>query len=352
MQVDSVQTVAGLFAEIRDRLDPEGICRWSDSADLNLDGRTDLAFVLRREVERMAEDSKPCYRSDLVIALRKEDGAFDSKEAILGEGLVGSIRCEDSTSVPEPRVELRKGSFAIQWTAPGRDSVVQNLSFDWSMDDQTWSLAKAEERWWISPDHGTKPLRLRHEVDLPSKIALEEFDPDSFARGNFVVYRGWRLMARKIADLDKDKRQEVVYVTEAIDPAGSESGRFADGSRVLGIVRIAPGGTFERIGENARAVGCAQSGGWIGDPFTALEAGPGWFSIQDMSGAGTKVSRRQDFHWSKPDRDWLLERASTQTHLSGKDGMEERPSVLTPKEFGKIPWMDYDADEFAKRFEN
>lgn len=341
-----------LLAQVRDHLDPEAICRWSGTADLNRDGRSDIAFLFQRPGEQVGANGEACLRSDLVLVLRRSDGTFDPQESIVPPGLFGGAACADSLSRSVAKVKVAMGKISVAENVPGLDSMEQILEFGWMDDEATWIATRAQERWRLQTAAKGSWRWFRHDAEMAETITLEDFDIALFSRKHFLVSRGWRMFARKMADLDLDGQTEVIYATEAIDVESFDPKRFANGSRILGIAKLLATGEVQPMGANDKAIGGLRTGGWLGDPFSSLDVGPGWFSLSDMSGAGTKLSRHQTFRWSKPERNWLLFETSTQVQIFHKDGADESPSVLTPERFGKIPWRDYDADDFTRRFEN
>ncbi|QQS06186.1 MAG: hypothetical protein IPK50_04660 [Fibrobacterota bacterium] len=354
-KTDSVQPgrdSLDLLAQVRDHLDPEARCRWSGTADLNRDGRSDIAYLFQRPGEQVGANGEPCLRSDLVLLLRRSDDTFDPGEAIVAGGVLGGPSCADSLPKTLPNLKVATGRISVAENVTGLDSMEQKLDFEWMDDEATWVATRAQERWRLQTGVKSPWRWVRHEVEMAQTITLEDFDVGVFSRKHFLVWRGWRMFARKVADLDLDGQPEVVYATEAIDVEGFDPKRFANGSRSLGLAKLLSTGEVQPLGANDKAIGGARTGGWLGDPFSSLEAGPGWFSLSDMSGAGTKLSRQQTFRWSKPERNWLLFETSTQVQIFHKDGADEPPSILTPEKFGKIPWTDYDADDFTRRFEN
>ncbi|HNY29931.1 MAG TPA: hypothetical protein PKO15_03500 [Fibrobacteria bacterium] len=353
--VDSVGKTdpsAELASLLADRLDPEARLVWSGKADLDRDGRGDLAFLFRRPGEKLDELGRPCWLPVFVVSLRREDGTFGLDDAVVSSDAMDAKGCPDSLLASRVRVELAEGSIALSRFVPGRDSLVQRIRFAWSEEQATWTVAEARESWKLDPAGDGKSRWVANQVRADPSLGLEQFVLDSFARRHFLLEPGWRFLARKVADLDGDGAKEVVFATESNDPESGRADRFADGTRRLWIARILPGGRLALLGSNDRAIGGPRSGGALGDPFTRLDAGSGWFALEDMSGAAQKVSRRQVFRWSSDDRNWLIAEASNQFHLFHEDGADEPPTIRTSKEFGKIPWTGYDADEFIRRFEN
>ena len=149
------------------------------------------------------------------------------------------------------------------------------------------------------------------------------------------------------ADLDRDGDEDHVLVLErqATDHVIEERQR-----PLLVILREADG-SLRVAKRNERIVMCSTCGGVMGDPFVAVEAGPGTFTVRHYGGSSWRWGVDYRFNWSRRDRSWqLVEVSSTSFHSSEPEKTEDK-RLVPPKDFGKIDLADFDPEDYEGKGE-
>lgn len=141
-------------------------------------------------------------------------------------------------------------------------------------------------------------------------------------------------------DLNGDQLKDYAFVVE------TDSSNPEPGQRRFSIAVAERGGALRVVKTNRKLVRCAQCGGMMGDPFTALSAEKNGFSVTHHAGSGWRGTTTVEFRYSSRDRSWQLVRVERSTFHVAKPDEVETEIHRPPKDFGKIDIADFDPKHY------
>jgi hypothetical protein len=149
-------------------------------------------------------------------------------------------------------------------------------------------------------------------------------------------------------DVDRDGRGDHVVVLGRSDSAAA-GGVGGDAPRALVVLVGTEAGGVRLGARGARAVLCPACGGVMGDPFVAVTARPGAFTVRHAGGAGWRWGADFTFGYSRRDAAWQLVRVDEVSFHAGDPGTTKRRVSLPPRDYGKIDLRDFAADDWRGR---
>ena len=151
------------------------------------------------------------------------------------------------------------------------------------------------------------------------------------------VEKNTTVLAVERGDLNRDAREDAVLVLEPADP---------EQPRPLLILVRNEKGRLRLAKRSAKAVGCRNCGGIMGDPFQGIHIEKNRFTVEHYGGSSWRWSANYTFAWSRRDQSWQLVRVeATSFHASEPDNVET--TVHTPpKDFGLIDVTAFDPEDY------
>jgi hypothetical protein len=144
----------------------------------------------------------------------------------------------------------------------------------------------------------------------------------------------YKIRASAKADLNRDSVEDVVLVLE------HKALTFANQSRrVYVLTGIAKTDQY-RVADGGDNVGlCMECGGVTGgDPFNAVTASYGKFTIEQIGGSKERWSFDITFEYDATVQKWFLERVVSNKNKNNKQ------TIKTTVDLGKVALSDYDVD--------
>jgi hypothetical protein len=125
-----------------------------------------------------------------------------------------------------------------------------------------------------------------------------------------------------------------------LEPADPEQAR-----PLLILVRDATG-ALKLSKRSAKAVGCKDCGGVMGDPFQGIHIEKGRFTVEHYGGSSWRWSANYTFGWSRRDQSWQLVRVEHQSFHATDPGTVETTVHTPPKDFGLIDVTEFDPEDY------
>jgi hypothetical protein len=144
----------------------------------------------------------------------------------------------------------------------------------------------------------------------------------------------YKIRASAKADLNRDSVEDVVLVLE------HKALTYANQSRrVYVLTGIAKTDQY-RVADGGDNVGlCAECGGVTGgDPFNAVTAATGKFTIEQIGGSKERWNFDITFEYDATAQKWFLERVVSNKNKNNKQ------TIKTTVDLGKVALADYDVD--------
>jgi len=156
------------------------------------------------------------------------------------------------------------------------------------------------------------------------------------------VEKGTKAIWFSKADLDRDGKDDYVFVLERDRPPGAEEYDMQVKQRPLLVLVQGEGGKLHEVARNERVVLCSNCGGAMGDPFQGVEAGPGTFTVTHYGGSADRWSTSVKFNYSRKDKAWQLVRVEEENFNANDPDKGTSKAFTPPKDFGKIDFKDFD----------
>ncbi|MEN9609818.1 MAG: hypothetical protein RLZZ628_632 [Bacteroidota bacterium] len=144
----------------------------------------------------------------------------------------------------------------------------------------------------------------------------------------------YKIRASAKADLNRDSIEDVVLVLE------HKALTYADQCRrVYVLTGIAKSDQY-RVADGGDKVGlCAECGGATGgDPFNAVTASNGKFTIEQIGGSKERWNFNITFEYDAAAQKWFLDRVVSNKNKNNKQ------TIKTTVDLGKVALADYDVD--------
>ena len=141
-------------------------------------------------------------------------------------------------------------------------------------------------------------------------------------------------------DLNRDGREDAVLVLEPAEP---------DQPRPLLILVRDEKGALKLAKRSAKAVGCKECGGIMGDPFQSIRIEKGRFTVEHYGGSSWRWTASYTFGWSRRDQSWQLVRVEQSSFHATEPEKAETTVHKPPKDFGLIDVTDFDPDDYRGR---
>jgi hypothetical protein len=164
---------------------------------------------------------------------------------------------------------------------------------------------------------------LTHFKKVGETVTIASFVPPTY-----------KIRASAKADLNRDSVQDVVLVLE------HKALTYANQSRrVYVLTGIAKTDQY-KVADGGDNVGlCAECGGVTGgDPFHAVTAAEGKFTIEQIGGSKERWNFDITFEYDVTAQKWFLERV-----VSNKN-KHNKTTIKTTVDLGKVPLADYNVD--------
>jgi hypothetical protein len=144
----------------------------------------------------------------------------------------------------------------------------------------------------------------------------------------------YKIKASAKADLNRDSTEDVVLVLE------HKALTYADQCRRVYVLTGIPKSDQYRVADGGDKVGlCAECGGATGgDPFNAVTAGNGKFTIEQIGGSKERWNFDITFEYDATAQKWFLDRVVSSKNKNNKQ------TIKTTVDLGKVALADYDVD--------
>jgi hypothetical protein len=144
----------------------------------------------------------------------------------------------------------------------------------------------------------------------------------------------YKIRASAKADLNRDSVEDVVLVLE------HKALTYANQSRRVYVLTGIAKTEQYRVADGGDNVGlCMECGGATGgDPFNAVTAATGKFTIEQIGGSKERWNFDITFEYDAPAQKWFLERVVSNKNKNNK------PTIKTTVDLGKVALADYDVD--------
>jgi hypothetical protein len=187
-------------------------------------------------------------------------------------------------------------------------------------------------------------------ADAPAGDNADNVDDDPAATApaalRALLPPGQELLAWRQADHNRDGRPDWVYILQNTGSHPYDDDR-GDAPRSLLVALGRADGPPRVVARNDHLVRCQNCGGSWPEPFEALQAATGRFSLSHYGGSRWRWSDAWAFVWSPAHGDWLLDRVS-----DGADTPADGHRVRTYRRgqhFGSHRLRDVDSETFLAR---
>ena len=156
-----------------------------------------------------------------------------------------------------------------------------------------------------------------------------------------LIPDGYEVLDKAEGDINKDGISDWVLVLKSQQEKADEMpGEDVPGRKLLLLVKDSKG-EYSRAAESSTAILAKNEGGaGSDDPYQTIEIKPGQFTITHMGGAAERWSYAHTFTYDKAANAWFLTEKET-GGFSTMDPKDESMKTETPKDFGKINFLDF-----------
>lgn len=138
-------------------------------------------------------------------------------------------------------------------------------------------------------------------------------------------------------DLNKDNIEDIVVVLE------NKKGDDMSVRPLLLLLQDAKG-VYTLAARNDKVVACKGCGGMMGDPLEDIAIKNGFFTIEEAGGSRERWTRYITFQYDSAQKTWVLHRID-ESMVDTIEPKNDKKSVKTAKNFGKILFAQYDSEK-------
>lgn len=169
--------------------------------------------------------------------------------------------------------------------------------------------------------------------DLKERLRLEDI--------HSLVPPGYAVLDTVTGDLNSDAHLDLIVVYKQSNEEEISDVVDYPGKRLLVIYTGIGEGAFELAARNENVVLCYDCGGIMGDPYRAVVARDGYFTVEHYGGSAWRWTRLITFKYSIQEKRWLLHKDGGESyHASEPENSTSH--VKTVQDFGIIPFEKYD----------
>ncbi len=155
------------------------------------------------------------------------------------------------------------------------------------------------------------------------------------------VPAGFGILDSASGDLNRDAWPDKVLV---LRKNGEDTTTVEDLDRPLLLLLGQPDHRYALAARNDRVVLRRGEGGMMGDPYQQVVIKKGFFSVEHYGGSSHRWTRVITFKYAPADHSWYLSREGSEGFSAFAPDSTTFSSSHTPRDFGKVPFVKYDAD--------
>lgn len=177
-----------------------------------------------------------------------------------------------------------------------------------------------------------------HEKSALSRESSEKDQMPTMDKVEDFIPAGASLLTTQAGDLNGDGIEDVVIV---VNPPSNGATHAEDlPSRMTMLLIRDAQGRLHKASQNDVLVPCEKCGGLMGDPFGYIRVQPGEFMVVVEGGSRQRWSAEYVFRYSTQSNDWYLQKAERGAYDQISE--EHLSKTLTPEDFGRISFADFD----------
>jgi hypothetical protein len=152
---------------------------------------------------------------------------------------------------------------------------------------------------------------------------------------------GYSILDTTSGDLNRDTYKDLILIYKKENEDKTSDGIDNPVYRPLLIYIGQSDGNFQLTAKNEKAVLCYDCGGMMGDPFSQVVIGNGYFTVEHYGGSAWRWTRFVTFKYLTNDSNWYLHRdCGDSFHASNIENVTTK--VKTATDFGVIPFDKFD----------